>query len=72
MKRERVPLRAAAVAAACVAMLGGCGASSEPSEPFDPPPERPLVSTEGRIAFVRITSQNGANIISEVYAICGL
>ena len=64
MKRGRVLLHAAA--AACVTILSGCGASSEP---FDPPPERPLVSTEGRIAFMRATSFEGTDIESDVYAI---
>jgi DNA-binding NarL/FixJ family response regulator len=45
-------------------VLGGCG-----SEPFDPPPERPLASTEGRIAFTRATSFIAPDFESEVYTI---
>jgi Tol biopolymer transport system component len=62
MKRSKILLHAAAIA--CAAVLGGCG-----SEPFDPPPERPLASTEGRIAFTRATSFIAPDFESEVHTI---
>ena len=48
-----------------VALACGCGSS----KPFDPPPERPLVSKEGRIAFTRASSFSTPNFESAVYAI---
>lgn len=58
--------RGTIVAAVLVAALAyGCGSSDS----FEPPPERPLASKEGRIAFTRATSFSPPDFESAVYTI---